>query len=606
MSELETFVLSYLEDAGGLVEPLADGVHEVLMPDAIAERWGVPAHQRVAFAESHQPDVTRLSYNHPWVERLVAEAQGQPATTRLYINRLRLDKSELAELAAGQWVVLNGRVTPQKRATTARVRSTYVRFNFKAAILSDEKQEQLVSVLMDAQNGYHTVAAETIETRATAVEPDEVLRSLTDAPMQWQRSEASAPETMPLALPTLQGLLARAQTAVQLMLQDQLTALRKRIARFRELDEARLNEYFDGLQRDLEHRLNHAMPERRASLEDKLAAVQQERAHKLADVAARYQVRVQLTLLNLLVIQQAKLVVPVVVSNRATEVTVFAVWDPLMHRLEPLPCSVCGQPLSRLALCHNGHLAHEECLAPACVDCKRLFCRLCRNEVGECIVCHRPLCRHSRITCPDCKRGTCQAHRGLCHADQGEPVDLTRQGAPSEPPPPPPPPPAVVPKLAVQPPKPKPVKPQAQSKSAPSIPTKGPKIVEINVLLDMESTVAYAMAARGRQVAQREWTLVVAKGGIVRHCECEKGVACRAHGIILRPMEATPIEHLMRTELEALAAEYGFPVGKLKYYRASPLSGQLYEVQKFAVIGAWKDEAVLKSARETFDRLYRR
>jgi hypothetical protein len=35
----------------------------------------------------------------------------------------------------------------------ARVRSIYVRFNFKAAILSDEKQERLVSVLMDAYTG---------------------------------------------------------------------------------------------------------------------------------------------------------------------------------------------------------------------------------------------------------------------------------------------------------------------------------------------------------------------------------------------------------------------------------------------------------------------
>jgi hypothetical protein len=139
-------------------------------------------------------------------------------------------------------------------------------------------------------------------------------------------------------------------------LHEELVGLRKRVARFRELDEARLNEYFDELQRDLQHRLSSAPTERRAGLQDKLAAVQQERAHKLADVAGRYQVRLQLHLINLLVIYQAKMIMPVIISNRAAEVSAYAVWDPVLHRLEPLPCNVCGQPMMRLALCHNGHL----------------------------------------------------------------------------------------------------------------------------------------------------------------------------------------------------------------------------------------------------------
>lgn len=443
MSELETFVLTYLEDMGGIVEPAGHGVHEVLLPEDSAERWHVSAYQRLTFSDTQQPNVTRLSYNHPWVEQLSAEALAQPASARLYINNLRLDKGGLDELAASQWVVINGRVTPQKRATVGRVRSAYVRFNFKASISSDEKRELLVSVLMNAQTGYAAAEANLIEVRATAVNPDDVLRSLPEAPLQWHLAGAAAPEPSPWIQPALQGLLARAQTAAMANLHEELVGLRKRVARFRELDEARLNEYFDELQRDLEHRLSSAPAERRAGLQDKLAAVQQERAHKLADVAGRYQVRVQLHLINLLVIYQAKMIMPVIISNRAAEVSAYAVWDPVLHRLEPLPCNVCGQPMMRLALCHNGHLAHEECLTPACVDCKRLFCQQCQADMGECVVCRRPLCRHSRITCPECKRGVCQEHRNLCHANQGQPVDLTSPApAPPQPQPQPSPPPA--------------------------------------------------------------------------------------------------------------------------------------------------------------------
>lgn len=605
MSELETFVLTYLEDVGGVVESAGHGVHEVLLPEDSAERWGVPIYQRLVFADSQQPDVTRLSYNHPWVEQLTAEALARPAIARLYINNLRLDKGELDGLAASQWVVVNGRVTPQKRATVARVRSTYVRFNFKAAILSDEKQERLVSVLLDAQTGYAAVDAAGVEMRATAPSPDEVLRSLPEAPLQWRQSGAVAPEASPLTLTALQGLLARAQTAATMALHDELMALRKRVTRFRELDEARLNEYFDELRRDLEHRLGSAPPERRASLEDKLAAVQQERAHKLADVAGRYQVRVQLSLINLLVIQQAKLVMPITISNRATEVSAYAVWDPVLHRLEPLPCNVCGQPLARLALCHNGHLAHEECLTPPCVDCKRLFCQLCREDMGECVVCHRPLCRHSRIACPECKRGTCQEHRNLCHANQGQPADLTRLAAPPLPPP-----------LPVPADPPRPIKPAAQR---PGLPTSKPpaprptlarpakpKVTGINVVIDTPIITAYVLGPRMREVALREWSLEPEEGGIIRRCTCEKGPACRANHMVLRPMDAKNLGRQMLVELNELAVEYDVPTGKLKYFRVSPLNGQLFETPRFEAIGVWKDETLIRLGQETFDRRYRR
>ncbi len=218
----------------------------------------------------------------------------------------------------------------------------------------------------------------------------------------WLRSEDEA--TTAAGMAALMGLLERAQEAAKSVLQDKLMALDKRMCRFRAQDEDRLTDYFDGLERDLQQRLQNAAVERQPGLEEKLQAVAIERAHKMADLAERYTVGVELALLNVLVIQQPKLALAMTVENRSTQTTAYAVWDPLLHRLELLPCAVCGQPMSRLVLCHNGHLAHESCLSPACVDCKRLFCQLCAAEMGECVVCHQALCRHSQITCPTCRR----------------------------------------------------------------------------------------------------------------------------------------------------------------------------------------------------------
>ena len=606
MSELEIFVLGYVEALGGIVEPIAFDVHELLLPETVAARWNVPAYQQITFAEQAPPDATRLGYNHPQVEQMVQEAHAQPASTRLYINGLRLDKSNLESLAAANWVIPNGRVTLPKRATVARVRSTYVRFNFKAAILSDEKQERLVSVMMDAHAGHRVADAAQIEARANAVTPEGLLETLPDAPMRWQPDDGGPPLRDPLELRALEGLLARAKTAVLQEMAADMSALQKRVLRFRQLDEARLIDYYDELARDLQQRLKSASAERRPGLEDKLTAVQTERVHKLADLAERYQVQVNLTLLNLLVIQQAKLSLPVTIENRTTTTPTHAIWDPLRYQVEPLVCQVCGQPGQRLYLCFNGHLAHEDCLAPACIDCKRVFCGVCVHEVGECAVCHAPLCRHSRLTCPECGRGTCKAHAGLCHANAGQPVDLSRPARAAEPPPPAPPPPPSKPAAKPKAPSAARAKPKAPPRrpTAPSWPKGVPKPQRIEVILYPNAVTAFVIGARERQIAMRIWELIPEDGGIVCTCECEKGAACRANRMVSRPSDRQPVTRQMYQELLSLAEEYGLSNSKIRYNRVSSLDGSFFPTPNFELTGVWRDETALEEARRRFAEIY--
>ena len=535
------------------------------------------------------------------------EAHAHPASTRLIIDNLRLDKTGLDELAANSWGLVNARVQPQPRTTVARTCSTYIRFNFKAALLSDEKQERLVSVLMDAHTGNRVPNPEPITTRAAVPTPDTILDTLSPSPMRWQPPDGPALK-LPLDQTSLQALLVRAQNAVHDELGEALINLQNRVARFRELDEARLNDYYGDLEKDLRQRLKSALPDRQASLQDKLEAVKTEHAYKLADLAERYQVQIHLTLLNLLVIQQAKLVLPVFVSNRTTQVEAFAVWDPLMYRLEPLLCQVCGLPgAQRMHLCHNGHLAHEACLAPACVDCKRLFCQDCAGEVGECAVCHQPLCRHSQLKCKDCGRVTCQAHRTLCHANEGQPIDLSK---PAPPPPAPEPEPSPSPQtpakskskapakktLPAPPPAPKP----APVKMPPGVPT--PKRIEI--VISHHEVVAYVLASREREVAVRSWSLEPLEGGIMRHCDCEKGAECKNHGVILRPMEWQPMGTFFNKEFAALVEEYGLSLKQVTFNRHTLFDKVPVPIPKLDLFGLWLDREAMQVSRVTFDRLY--
>jgi hypothetical protein len=604
MSELETFVLDYLEEAGSLVEPPAYRIYEVILPEAVAERWDMPAYLQLAFTDTEREETIRLGYNHPLVEKMVREAHNRFASTCLSINNLRLDKKGIDEMAIKNWAILNARAQPQKRSTVSRVRSFYVRFNFKAAILSDDKQERLVSVLMDVHSGSPVIDADLIESRATAVYADDALTALPDAPLRWQPKDGTQLKA-PLDETTLSALLERAKTAVLQEMRADLNSLQKRVTRFRQLDEARLADYYDTLEKDLQTRLKSASDERRPGLQDKLTAVQTERTHKLADLAERYQVRINLTLLNLLVIQQPKLIQAVGIANRSTRISTYAVWDPLHHQLESLQCQVCDRPAQRLYLCHNGHLAHEECLAPACIDCKRVFCQDCAHELGSCDVCHQPLCRHSQLTCPDCGRHTCHEHRGLCHANDGRPVDLTTQSPPKpEPDPPPQPqpkPPASRTPGRAKPPPPKP-KPKPKPKPTPLI-RRGPKAVRLEVVLDTTVVVAYMLGKRERQLAMRIWELNPEEGGILRNCQCEKGSNCEADGIILRPFPLPYIEKQIRDELTAFANEYGLSPEKIHYHRLTHPNQPPQPIGRFMLFGLWKNEPVLDAARVAFDRL---
>jgi hypothetical protein len=446
MDELADFVLNYYREAGAIVEPPAYGVYEVLLPDTVAARLDAPAYQRLTFGdalttEAHRTDeVTHLSYGHPLVESLIEAARQAPACARLYVNAVRLDKRGLADLARQALSFPNARLVEVEGQTESPALGHYVHFNFKAALITDEKREQLLSVLMDAQGGYAVKELAEIE-RLVTLETKPGFEHLPVMPPVWLPGEESpfdrlspaAQDTAgsaqrlrtPLPRQALEGLLERAKRAALDELAEPMDSLQRRAMRFLELDRARLEQYYDDMQRDLKRRLERAADERRKAFEDKLVAVQTEREAKLADAEAKYWLRVELELINLLIIVQPRLVLPMNVENRTATITRTVVWNPLLHRIEPLTCDVCGRASNRLFLCTGGHLAHEKCLLPhQCVDCKRVYCHLCTDQMKTCVVCDRPVCASSLNHCPTCNRGTCREHVGLCHAADGKPARI--------------------------------------------------------------------------------------------------------------------------------------------------------------------------------------
>lgn len=609
MSDLRDFVLNFCREMGGIVEPSAYGVYPVLWPDELAGRLQVEPYQKLAFDDSGtQPagetEVITLSYGHSLIERIIAEVRRRPAWSHLAVPEVRLDKRGLVEVAGSALALANARLQAMPHEGERVALGHYLRFNFKASLTTDEKQERLVSVLMHVQGGYAVPNQAEWFQANPLVEADAGPASTQTAPLAWT-PPAWPKETppAPLSRPVLAGLLERAKVGAARELAGALDNLRRRAQRHLELDRARLEQYYADLQADLERRLAKAGEERRPALRDKLAAVQMERQNKLLDIQAKYELRLSLELINLALITQPKVILPVHLENRHTTVTRIVTWDPLLRRLEPLVCDACGEPGYELYLCANGHLAHQECLAPQCVDCKRVYCRQCRAEIKNCVVCDRPVCVRSLSHCPTCGRETCQEHRHLCHAAEGQPLRLVTP--PPVPPPPPPPPLETAPVKAKPARKPKAKTPAKTSSSPRALVTPMAQVTGQKIEVYIESArpliTAYVIA-KGRELAARTWELTSA--GLAVWCRCEKGSFCPSDQVLKRPETADRIEAQLQAEINDLRQEYQVAGNRVSFFQV--LYDRPRPERRLLLRGLWKHEPTLAGARAGFEQKLQR
>ena len=611
-TSLQELIIGYCNQVDGLVEPAGYGIYEVLLPDEVAARLGLSAHQRFTFsaeAVNEAKNVTYLHYGHALVDKIINELHLQTANGQFFINNVRPEKPGLFAIIEKSLPILNAKLFAVPGAAEQIRMHHYVRFNFKASLISDEKRELILPIWMDLQNGY-------------AIKGDEIERqAILDIENQLPDLELTGASWMygnPLSSKVLIALLERARKSAAAELGDTLANYQKRLRRFLELDRARLNEYYSDLLKDAERRLQKAEDDRRPALKAKLAAITAERQSKLEDVEQKYHLHIQLDLINLAIIAQPKLDLTVEFRKRTASVKRTVTWNPLLHRIEPLLCKVCGQSGNSLALCEHGHLAHAECLAPQCVECKRTFCLQCADQVQTCVVCDRPVCVHSLSRCAVCGRGTCRDHLNECHADNGQPrralvdkqpvltsagaktdglkqAEKTETGAGAK---------ASTRKTSSRVGQ-KPAAKQESARGKASRPTPLPEKTAVlgdrmEVFSDPAQGVITAnVIGKRRELASRTWELT--DEGLAVNCWCQKGSACEQNGIVYRPAEPQWIEDQVKNFLKKFQNEYGVSDRKVRFFQIR--QREPFNEAALKLPARWKDAAVLEQARAGFEKL---
>jgi hypothetical protein len=416
MDELHSFALDFFREEGALIERPAFGIADILLPDALAAQLGIAPFLRLAVDEeaAAQDDARRLAFGDPLVERMIALARTRGQVAQWFVNNVRLEKHDLESLIQREATFANAWLTLDPSATAAPLAHHYVRFNFKVILLSDEKEEQIASVLMDAQRGTPAWEFEKLENSGNVMlEPTQRFRDISEAPLLWRNQTSEVLQVF--NADALAQLQQRAADALEEKLGALLVPLRQRTAHRLELDLARLNEFFDETEKDYERRLARTAGDaRRVSLESKLVAARAQREAKLADVREKYRLRVVLELINLALIVQPKIHLEVRVENRYAAAPITFVYDPLLHQLETPLCAVCKRAHTPLHLCANGHLVGEECIRK-CGVCKREYCKMCDQDFAMCAVCSRVLCIKSQVRCAVCGKITCDEHRAHAH-----------------------------------------------------------------------------------------------------------------------------------------------------------------------------------------------
>lgn len=355
-SPLEAFVRDYVDVTGGVWDEIEPQVYDLLLP---AEGTGAEAARspdgreivRVAFdpeAIPEHPAAQLVSFGTPLMDRLFADAMQRGRFARMYIVGLNLTPHDLAGRVQRAFTV-----PADARLHVERIRALVFPqavFWLQGTFVSDQKEAEIVPIAIDLHYGRQVRHLESLLDHARLSETP--VRSLLEA---RHMSLASAyPLAREQAVRTV-GALANARHRQQ--------------SDHTERQIARMNRYYADLRRELAEQVQRVVDrgEDTGKFAGRREALEREEKVRVAELLQKSELRVQVRLLNVLVIQQAKLLIQgaVQADKRNIEPSVELVWDPLMESFEAALCPQCQRPTFAFAITRLGRLACPDCVATA-------------------------------------------------------------------------------------------------------------------------------------------------------------------------------------------------------------------------------------------------
>lgn len=442
---VQHFVLGFLRSCGARV----DG-NSVSLPTALARSLQVSEQLELCFSPSPSGTAEYITFGHPLLDRMLALSSGRGTAASLLSSRafepdflhlvlrddpflsVRTGNKEFDRLRRALHRVSfpNSRPHLVKRSLSYQLQ---LLFGFRVSFVSDEKCEQLVSILMDPITESADALIDIGET-ISFVPAKDVRSSGYDIPtdgapvplevMLSQASEmlpAHAYTTLRLYRKACQVLEDRLRSDLEKFSADAEVRLRKDLERIDAYYGGLAQEALDPLRKvfrqmaassvrvqlahsyDSEHRYAkqlHQMKQRaqamEADYEEEVGELEKERARRQSELIAKYQTRAEVRLISLAALWVPRVEFSLRLAGPVRREVSF-VYDVLRQRLVDHMCDMCEQALDVAYLCGCGELVCVGCFH-TCADCAKGMCAACVAD--RCHICNAPLCPDCGSSCP--------------------------------------------------------------------------------------------------------------------------------------------------------------------------------------------------------------
>lgn len=366
------FAAETLELAGALVERIEPAGLEALLPAELAAQLRTDELLRIGFGTELPPAAQRISLESDWLERFggLLNPSGRRLRTALADPGLALSSPE--KLLEHSLSLPNAvyRFNGMAGAWTR-----YLVLLFRYTALSDEKREGIVKVGINLNQG-SAIDPFVDELLPHALNPDAmsvVTPVAKDLPADWPA-------------PRLKSYINRALPA---LIHDHLHLFLQGMQRRLDRDLARVFEYYESLREESLLKLKKQKTDSaRETL--RIEAAAREYQAKVVDLKQKYDLSVSVELSQMLEILSPVQRINLLIKRRKGERKLALDWNPLVRKLEPLPCEWgYAKDPARIVCDEALHLVSPAGHAP-CADCGKEYCRACHPR--QC-----PKCRQAAV-----------------------------------------------------------------------------------------------------------------------------------------------------------------------------------------------------------------
>ena len=345
-SPLEEFLRGYAEVSGGLWDEIEPQVYDLMLPGRATA--GEPEIVRLAFdpeAIPEHPGAQLASYGTPLVDRLLADAVNRGRHIALYMVGLNIAPQGLEDRLRRAVTLPSGFVLKLDHSRPLHFPQAV--FWFEATFVSDQKEQDLLTVAIDVHYGRQVRHLDRLLDRAHLAEKP--WSPLAEAPHPGLRT------AYPIARDRVVRTLSALANTYHRELHERLIRQLERIGR-----------YYGDLRAEVEEQSQKARNREGdpAKFIGRLESLTREEASQGAELRRKSQLRVNLRLLNLLVIHQPKLLLHTVVASAGSVVGQLEwVWDPLVEAIEAAVCPECHHPTFEFSVTRQGQLVCPACAA---------------------------------------------------------------------------------------------------------------------------------------------------------------------------------------------------------------------------------------------------